>query len=51
VAIVGIWIAWRWRTRSWSWHLLVAAAISLVIFLAVMPSFLVHSDAVFVGEG
>ena len=51
VAIVGIWIAWRVRTRSWSWHLVVAGAVSLATFLAVMPSFFVHSDAVFVGEG
>jgi 4-amino-4-deoxy-L-arabinose transferase-like glycosyltransferase len=51
VAIIGIWVAWRMRTRRWSWHLVAAGAVALATFIAVMPAFLVHSDAVFVGEG
>ncbi len=51
VAIVGVWVAWRIRKRDWSWHLLGAGLASLGTFLLVMPAFLVHSEAVFVGQG
>ncbi len=52
IAIVGVWIAWRIRARRWwSWHLLAAGVVSLLTFLAVMPAFWAHSEAVFVGQG
>jgi 4-amino-4-deoxy-L-arabinose transferase-like glycosyltransferase len=51
VSIIGIWLTWRIRKRNWSWGLVAAGLVSFGTFLAVMPAFLVHSDAVFVGQG